>query len=102
MEVGKNVSQRTGVYRGTPIGTCRPHAGGQLLLDFASLFRVSFRCSSLSCGRGVVAYPTLPPPTTHLAATLGTTPDSLRGIGHSLFYHPEATAKYIRDGIAQA
>jgi len=39
---------------------------------------------------------------THLAATRGNTPDSLRGIGHSLFYHPEATATYIRDAIARA
>jgi pimeloyl-ACP methyl ester carboxylesterase len=32
----------------------------------------------------------------HLAAIRGTTPDVLEGVGHFLYYHPDAVASYVR------
>lgn len=51
---------------------------------------------------GTASIPIFEMITTHLASIRGTIPDSLRGVGHSLFYYPEAAAAYIRDASAQA
>lgn len=49
--------------------------------------RFSFGANSLSIFRDITA---------HLAAIRGATPDAIQGVGHSIYYHPDATATYIR------
>ena len=45
---------------------------------------------------GTASLPVFREITIRLAATRGTTPDALEGVGHSLFYHPDTAASYIR------
>jgi pimeloyl-ACP methyl ester carboxylesterase len=49
--------------------------------------RFSYGANSLSIFREITA---------HLAALRGATPDAIEGVGHGIYYHPDAAAAYIR------
>lgn len=49
--------------------------------------RFSFAANSLPIFREI---------TTHLAAIRGATPDAIKGVGHAIYYHPDAAVAYIR------
>ena len=49
--------------------------------------RFSFGANSLPIFREI---------TTHLAAIRGATPDAIKGVGHGIYYHPDAAVAYIR------
>ena len=62
------------------------------LVDEAALasatvdIRFSFGANSVSIFRDI---------TTRLSAVRGRTPDAIQGVGHSIYYHPDAAAAYI-------
>lgn len=57
------------------------------LASAAPDIRFSFGANSLSIFREI---------TTHLAAIRGAVPDAIQGVGHSIYYYPDAAATYIR------
>jgi hypothetical protein len=57
------------------------------LASATSDVRFSFGANSLSIFREI---------TTHLAAIRGDVPDPIQGVGHSIYYYPDAAATYIR------
>jgi pimeloyl-ACP methyl ester carboxylesterase len=58
--------------------------------DCPTNLRFVYGTASLPVFRGIA---------THLAARRAELPDALEGVGHSVFYHPDATANYIRSWL---
>ena len=58
--------------------------------DCPANLRFAYGTASLPVFRGI---------TTHLAARRAELPDALEGMGHSVFYHPDQTASYIRSWL---
>lgn len=58
--------------------------------DCPANLRFAYGTASLPVFRGIA---------THLAACRADLPDALEGMGHSVFYHPDPTANYIRSWL---